>query len=98
MKNNTMSLTLTLLPSPPHTRAIQITTRHTESLIHYKYIKPLEVQDKSSDPSCLGALYGTPFDIYALACMVIGMALGIPCIEIRDHELRSKDLQDAGNA
>eukprot|EP00729_Bicosta_minor_P011834 gene11834-5848_t len=70
--------------------------RHTESLIHYKYIKPLEVQDKSSDPSCLGALYGTPFDIYALACMVIGMALGIPCIEIRDHELRSKDLQDAG--
>ena len=43
-----------------------------------------------------GALYGTPFDIWALACMMMGMVLGIPCIEIRDHELRAHDLVDAG--
>ena len=47
-----------------------------------RYIKPPEVQDKSSDPSCLGALYGTPFDVWALACMITGMLLGIPCIEV----------------
>lgn len=71
--------------------------RHTESVIMYKYIKPPEVQEKSSDPSCLGALYGTPFDVWALCCMMIGMILGIPCIETRDHQKRSADLQAAGS-
>ena len=51
--------------------------------------------DKSTDPSDLGALYGTPFDIWACCCMIMGMVLGIPCIEIRDERKRGSDLADA---
>eukprot|EP00040_Diaphanoeca_grandis_P030691 m.182030 g.182030 ORF g.182030 m.182030 type:complete len:480 (-) comp32093_c0_seq2:80-1519(-) len=70
--------------------------RHSESLIMYKYIKPPEVLRKSSVPGELGALYSTPFDIWAMGCMMIGMVLGIPCIETRDETLRPSDLQLAG--
>lgn len=69
--------------------------RHTESLIHYKYIKPPEVCAKSTDPANLGAVYGTPFDIWAMACMLIGMTLGIPCIEMRPESNRPADLTAA---
>eukprot|EP00041_Stephanoeca_diplocostata_P024601 m.628402 g.628402 ORF g.628402 m.628402 type:complete len:478 (-) comp22562_c0_seq26:241-1674(-) len=67
--------------------------RHTDSLIHYKYIKPPEVCAKSTDPACLGAEYGTPFDVWALACMIIGMALGIPCIEMRPESKLPADIE-----
>jgi serine/threonine protein kinase len=70
--------------------------RHTEQLIHYRYIKPPEVLRRDPDPQVLGAVYGPPFDVWALCCMLVGMLLGLRFVETRDDSLRPADLAEAG--
>ena len=70
--------------------------RHNDPLIMFAYIKPPEVLAVSRDPTTgLGAKYGTAFDIFALGCMLIGMVVGLPCIETRDVSHRPADLRRA---